>query len=167
MTNRIKDTNLKKASYSGYRSRLDFGGAQEQEIHRASLKKSLKMRFIKILIIFLFIGLILLFRHNIIQIKVITTIPKTTFAGEGIFVQSYEKCFPRIKMVFNPPECRFISKTGKGYLVKIPRLKTSLKIVTFKAKTTIVGKNIFVQSLKRCPLRFKLTYHLRGDKPAS
>ncbi|MEA3369627.1 MAG: hypothetical protein U9Q24_04705 [Candidatus Ratteibacteria bacterium] len=117
----------------------------------------------KALILFLFIGIALFFRHNIIQIKVITTIPKATFVGRGIFVQSYEKCSPRIKVVFNLPEGRFIFKTGQGYLVKIPRLKTSLKIVTFKAKTTIVGKNIFVQSLKRCRPRFKLTYHLRGD----
>lgn len=166
MPYRIKDTNLKKASHGGYRPRLDFE-FQERGIYRDSQKKRWKTRFMKALIIFLVIGLVLVFRHNIIQIKVITTIPKTTFAGEGIFVQSYEKCFPRIKMVFNPPEGRFIFKTGQGYLVKIPRLKTSLKIVTFKAKTTIVGKNIFVQSLKRCPLRFKLTYHLRGDKPAS
>ena len=157
MSNRIKGTNLKKSSYSGYRPRLDSGDAQEQEIYRNRLKKSQKTKFMKALILFLFIGLVLLFRHNIIQIKVITATPKTTFVGEGIFVQSYEKCSPRIKLAFNLPEGRFISKSGKGYLIKIPRFKTKLEIITWKPKITIMGRNIFVQSLKRCRPRFKLS----------
>ena len=147
---------MKKTTYGGYRPRLDFE-FQKREIYKDSQKKCCKIRFTKALIIFLFIGLVLLFRHNIIQIKVITTQPKTTIIGEGVFVQSYEKCSPRIKVAFNLPEGRFISKIGKGYLIKIPKFKTSLEIATFRAKTTIVGKNIFVQSLKRCRPRFKLS----------
>ena len=157
MPNRMKRTNLKKSSYSGYRPRLDFGGVQKKEIHRDKLKKPLKMRFVKILIIFLFIGMVLLFRHNIIQIKLITAIPKTTFVGEGIFIQTYERCSPRIKAAFNLPESRFISKTGQGYLIKASKFKTKLEIITLKPKITIMGRNIFVQSLKRCPPRFKLS----------
>ncbi len=113
--------------------------------------------FTKALIVFLVIGLVLLFRHNIIQIKVITTTAKTTFVGKGVFIQTYGRCKLRVKVAFNLPKCRFISKTGKGYLVKIPALKAGLEIVAFRAKTTIVGKNIFVQSLKRCRPRFKLS----------
>ena len=141
MPNRIKESNLKMLSAE----------------RRDKQKKRYKMRFMKALIGFLVIGLVLVFRHNIIQLRLISVKPKATVIGKGVFIQTYGRCKPRVKVVFNLPECRFISKTGKGYLVKIPKLKTSLEIITFRAKTTIVGKNIFVQSLKRCRPQFKLS----------
>lgn len=157
MSDRIERTDLKKSSYSGYQPRLDFSSAQKQEIYKNRLKKPRKTRFMKALILFLFIGLVLLYRRNIIQIKVITTVPRKTFIGEGIFIQSYEKCSPRIKVAFNLPEGRCISKTEQGYLVKVSKFKIKLEIITLKPKITIMGRNVFVQSFEHCPPRFKFS----------
>jgi len=118
---------------------------------RYTRRRSLKMK----IIVFLVIGIAILFCYRVIQIKVTTSQPKQTIVGKGVFIQTYERCPLRIRIFFKLPECSFISKTGTGYLVEIPKTKFGLKLITARPKMTIAGENFFVQSLERCPPKIK------------
>lgn len=106
--------------------------------------------------LFVVIGAILLFCCNYLRIEVVTLRPKETLVGKGIFIQTYEECSPRVKLVFNKPG--FVSKTERGYLIKIPVIKTDLELITSRPKITMAGENIFIQNLELCPPKVKLLF---------
>jgi|GEM_PF-2130763 len=143
---------LKKIRYMNLENYISGKAPRESQERRP------KAHFKGAFIVFLIIGTVIIFRHNIIEVDIITAQPKTTFIGEGVFIQTYEKSRPQLKVAFNLPESRFISRSGRGYLLKVPKFKANLEIVLFRPKVTLVGKDVFVQSLERCSPKLKLSF---------
>ena len=128
---------------------------EEKSLKKKKLKRQ-RRSYRGFLIIFLFIGIFMLYKNDIIKAKIFTSRARTTIVGKGIFLQSYEKCFPKLKVSINIPESRFLSKTKQGYLFKFPKAKRNLEVVFRKPKVTIRGKGVFIQTLKPCRPRIRV-----------